>query len=114
MRKQRLLGSTAVIVGASAAPDIISTEEPHHLDGRGIENDAFIPSLGAGDSGVDGMDVYAAGEFACGEIQIRSGTVLDTGLTVGIRVDLETDTGGDRCEEGGIVAEGALEKTVAN
>lgn len=110
MRKQRLLCSTAVIVGASGAPDIISTEEPHRWPGRGFENDAFS----TGDSDVDGMDVYVAGEFACGEIQIRGGIVLDTGLTVGIQVDLETDARGNRCEEDYSLAEGVLEKTVAN
>ena len=90
MRKQLLLGSTALIVGALAAPDFVVAEEPLRLTVRGFKNEFF----GIGDVDVDGFNYNNTGQFSDGEVQFRGETALDNGLTVGVQVELETDSRG--------------------
>jgi len=109
MRKQILLGSTALIVGALVAPDFVSAEEPLRLKVRGFKNDFF----GIGDVDVDGFNFNNTGEFSDGEIQFRGETALDNGLTVGVQVELETDARGDQIDENYIFVKGDFGKIVA-
>ncbi len=95
MRKQLLLGSTALIVAALAAPDFAAGEEPLRLEVHGFKNEFF----GIGDVDVDGFNFNNTGEFSDGEIQFRGETALDNGLTVGVQVELETDARGDQIDE---------------
>ncbi len=108
MRKQLLLGSTAVIVGALAAPDFAAGEEPLRLEVRGFNNEFF----GIGDVDLDGADFNNTGEFSDGEIQFRGETALDNGLTVGVQVELETDARGDQIDENYIFVKGDFGKIV--
>ncbi len=108
MRNQLLLGSTAVIAGALAAPDFAAGEEPLRLEVRGFKNEFF----GIGDVDVDGADFNNTGEFSDGEIQFRGETALDNGLTVGVQVELETDARGDQIDENYIFVKGDFGKIV--
>ncbi len=108
MRKQLLLGSTAVIAGALAAPDFAAGEEPLRLEVRGFKNEFF----GIGDVDVDGADFNNTGEFSDGEIQFRGETALDNGLTVGVQVELETDARSDQIDENYIFVKGDFGKIV--
>jgi predicted porin len=109
MRKQLLLGSTALIVGALAAPDSVAAEEPLRLEVRGFKNEFF----GIGDVDVDNKSFNNTGEFSDGEIQFRGETALDNGLTVGVQVELETDSRGDQIDENYIFVKGDFGKIVA-
>ncbi len=109
MRKQLLLGSTALIVGALAMPDFVSAEEPLRLKVRGFKNEFF----GIGNVDVDGENFNNTGEFSDGEIQFRGETALDNGLTVGVQVELETDSRGDQIDENYIFIKGDFGKIVA-
>ncbi len=109
MRKQLLLGSTALVVGALAAPDFAAGEEPLRLEVHGFKNEFF----GIGDVDVDGFSFNNTGEFSDGEIQFRGETALDNGLTVGVQVELETDARGDQIDENYIFVKGDFGKIVA-
>ncbi len=108
MRKQLLLASTALIVGAVAAPDFAAGEEPLRLKVRGFKHDFF----GIGDVDVDNHDYNNTGEFSDGEVQFRGETALDNGLTVGVQVELETDSRGDQIDENYIFVKGDFGKLV--
>ena len=88
MRKHLLLGTTALMIGALVAPDFAAGEEPLRLQVRGFKNEYF----GIGDVDVDGFDFNNTGEFSDGEIQFRGETALDNGLSVGVQVELESDS----------------------
>ncbi len=108
MRKQLLLGTTALMIGALVAPDFAAGEEPLRLQVRGFKNEYF----GIGDVDVDGMDFNNTGEFSDGEIQFRGETALDNGLTVGVQVELESDSRGDQIDENYIFVKGDFGKIV--
>ena len=111
MRKEILLGTSALIAGALAAPDFAAGEEPLRLDVRGYKQEYF----GFGDvdtpSGVG--DFNGTGEFSDGEIQFRGETALDNGLTVGVQVEMETDSRGDQIDENYVFIKGDFGKIVA-
>ena len=113
MRKQLLLGSTALVVGALAAPDFAAAEEPLRLQVRGYKNEYFVigdvddsPVKGAG------RDFSNTGEFSDGEVQFRGETALDNGLTVGVYVELESNSAGDQIDENFIFVKGDFGKIV--
>ncbi len=108
MRKLRLPGSTALLIGALAAPDFAAAEEPLRLTVRGFKNEFF----GVGDVDVDGFNYNDTGEFSDGEIQFRGETALDNGLTVGVQVELEADARGDQIDESYAVIKGDFGKVV--
>lgn len=109
MKKQLLLGSTALIVGALVAPEFASAEEPLRLSVRGYKNEFF----GIGDVDVDGANYNSTGEFSDGEVQFRGETALDNGLTVGVQVELEANSGGDQIDENYVFIKGDFGKIVA-
>ncbi len=109
MRKQLLLGTTALMIGALVAPDFAAGEEPLRLQVRGFKNEFF----GIGDVDVDGADFNNTGEFSDGEIQFRGETALDNGLTVGVQVELESDSRGDQSDENYVFIKGDFGKIVA-
>ncbi len=108
MRKLLLLGSTALIAGALAAPDFAAAEEPLRLKVRGFKNEFF----GIGDVDVDGASYNNTGHFSDGEVQFRGETALDNGLTVGVQVELETDSRDDQVDENYIFIKGDFGKVV--
>jgi len=96
MRKQILLGTTALLVGAIVAPGFAAAEEPIRLSVGGFQND-FI---GIGD--VDDSTTTNYGNtniFNDGEIAFTGETTLDNGLTFGVYVDMESTQNGDQIDE---------------
>ncbi len=96
MKKQLLLGSTALIVGALAAPDFAVAEEKLTLDVRGYKNEYFGLGSIENDSN-PGEDLTS--HFSDGEIHFKGSTKLDNGLTVGVQIELEAGESGDQIDE---------------
>jgi len=110
MRKQILLGTTALMVGAMVAPSIAAAEEPLRLDVRGYKNEFF----GIGDANDSaGTDYGNTNLFNDGEIHFRGSTDLDNGLTVGVQVELEAFQSGDQIDESYAFIQGDFGKIVA-
>ncbi|MCH7794271.1 MAG: porin [Proteobacteria bacterium] len=96
MKKQLLLGSTALIVGALAVPGFAVAEEKVKLEVRGYANQYF----GLGDVDNDSnAGQENTSEFSDGEIHFKGRTTLDNGLTVGVHVELEFNESGDQIDE---------------
>jgi len=110
MRKEILLGTTALLAGAVAMPDYVSAEEPLRLQVRGFKHEFF--AVGDVDGAV-GTDYNNTGEFSDGEVQFRGETALDNGLTIGVQVELEADSRGDQIDEAYAFIKGDFGKVVA-
>ena len=109
MRKQLLLGSTALIVGALAAPDFAAGEEPLRLSVRGYKNEY----LGLGDVDNDSnSDQESPNTFSDGEVHFKGSTDLDNGLTVGVHIELEASDNGDQIDEAYTFLQGDFGKVV--
>ena len=109
MRKQLLLGTTALLAGAVAMPDYASAEDPLRLDVRGYKNEYF----GIGD--VDdqpGTDFGNTSHFSDGEVHFKGSTTLDNGLTVGVQIELEATQNTDQIDEAYTTVEGGFGKFV--
>ncbi len=109
MKKQLLLGSTALIVGALAVPDFAVAEEKLSLSVRGYTNQYFGVGSVNNDS-VPGQDTTA--HFSDGEIHFKGTTELDNGLTVGVHVELEAFQSGDQVDEAYTWVQGDFGKVV--
>ncbi len=96
MKKQLLLGSTALIVGALAVPDFAVAEEGLKLSVRGYKNEYFGLGSIENDS-VSGEEATA--HLSDGEIHFKGSTALDNGITVGVDVQLEAQSSGDVIDE---------------
>ncbi len=96
MKKQLLLGSTALIVGALAVPDFAVAEEKLKLSVRGYKNEYFAVGSVNNDQ-IPGQDTTS--EFSDGEIHFKGSTELDNGLTFGVDVQLESFASGDQIDE---------------
>ena len=96
MKKQLLLGSTALIVGALAAPGFAAAEEPLRLAVRGYTNQYFAFGNVDNDSNAGNENTS---EFSDGEIHFKGSTTLDNGLKVGVQVELEFNESGDQIDE---------------
>ena len=110
MRKQILLGTTALMVGAIVAPGFAAAEEtPLRLEVRGYHNDFF----GIGDvTNSAGTDFGNTNIFNDGEIHFRGDTKLDNGLTFGVQVELESFQSGDQIDEAYSYVSGDFGKVV--
>ena len=103
MKKQLLLGSTALIVGALAVPGFAVAEEKVKLEVRGYANQYF--GIGDVDVDADNTDTGATtsqdstSEYSDGEIHFKGRTTLDNGLTVGVHVELEFNENTDQIDE---------------
>ena len=95
MRKNLLLGTSALVAGGLMAADYAVAEEPLRLDVRGYRNEYF----GIGNIDHDTVDFNNTGHFSDGEVQFRGETTLDNGITVGVQVELEAFTSGDQIDE---------------
>ncbi len=96
MKKQLLLGSTALIVGALAAPDFAVAEEKLSLSVRGYKNEYFAVGSIDNDT-IPGQETTS--EFSDGEIHFKGSTTLDNGLTIGAQIELEFNESGDQIDE---------------
>ena len=96
MKKQLLLSSTALIVGALAAPGIAAAEDPVRLEVRGYSQKYF----GIGDVDNDSISGQSTTSTRSdGEIHFKGSTTLDSGLTIGVHVELEVRATGDFVDE---------------
>ena len=102
MRKQILLGTTALMVGAIVAPGFAAAEEmPLRLEVGGYYYDYF----GIGDVDDNPVAPAAARDlgntnlFNDGEIFFQGETTLDNGLTFGVHVELETNQPSDQIDQ---------------
>lgn len=110
MRKQLLLGTTALMVGAMVAPSIAAAQEqPLRLEVRGYKNE-FIGIGNPDDSA--GTDLGNTNIFNDGEIHFRGETKLDNGLAVGVQVELEAFQSGDQIDESYAYIQGDFGKVV--
>ena len=97
MRKQILLGTTALMVGAIMAPGFAAAEEnPIRLSVGGFQNEFF--GIGDVDDSV-GTDLGNTNLFNDGEISFTGETTLDNGLTFGVYVDMESTQNADQIDE---------------
>lgn len=97
MRKELLLGTTALLVGAIAAPEYVSAAEPLRLSVRGYKNEYF--GLGDADDDTNSGITGPTAHFSDGEVHFRGETTLDNGLTVGVQIELEAFASGDQIDE---------------
>ncbi len=113
MRKQLLLGTTALLAGAVAMPDYVSAEEPLRLSVRGYKNEYF--GIGSVDDDTDaaaGRDTGNTSHFSDGEVHFRGETALDNGLTVGVQIELEANNNGDQVDEAYTYISGSFGKVI--
>ncbi len=96
MKKQLLLGSTALIVGALAVPDFAVAEEKLSLSVRGYKNEYF--GLGSIDND-SAKGEETTSHFSDGEVHFRGSTKLDNGLTIGVQIQLEAGESTDQIDE---------------
>ena len=109
MRKQLLLGTTALLAGAVAMPNLASAEDPLRLQVRGYKNEYF----GLGD--VDdqpGTKFGSTSHFSDGEVHFKGDTTLDNGLTIGVQIELEATQNGDQIDEAYTTVSGDFGKMV--
>ena len=108
MKRNLLLGSTALIAGGMVAADLAEAADPLRLEVRGFRNEAF----GIGEVDHDTADYNNTGHFSDGEVQFRGSTTLDNGITVGVQVELEAFSTGDQIDENYAFVEGGFGKLV--
>jgi Gram-negative porin len=117
MRKQLLLGTTALLAGAVAMPDFVSAEEPLRLSVRGYKNEYF--GIGSINNDTDtntnapgGTDTGNTSHFSDGEVHFKGDTTLDNGLTVGVQIELEATQNGDQIDEAYTWISGSFGKVI--
>ena len=113
MRKQLLLGTTALLAGAVAMPDFASAEDPLRLSVRGYKNEYF--GIGSIDDKSDVAGVKDTGNtshFSDGEVHFKGETALDNGLTVGVQIELEANNNGDQVDEAYTYLSGSFGKFI--
>lgn len=109
MRKQLLLGTTALLAGAVAMPEFASAEDPLRLSVRGYKNEFF----GMGSLDVDSNpDTGDSSHLSNGEVQFKGETALDNGLTVGVQIELAANNSGDQVDEAYTYVSGSFGKFI--
>ena len=115
MRKQLLLGTTALLAGAVALPDLAWAEDPVRVQVRGYKNEYF--GIGDADTenaaGIETRDNTSTAEFSDGEIHFKGSTELDNGLEIGVQIELEADSRGDQIDEAYAFVKGAFGQITA-
>jgi predicted porin len=96
--KHLLLGSSA-LVGAVAAAMPAVAEEPIRLSVGGYFKSAYMVVIDQDEEGEPGNGTNTDGFFSDSEIHFTGSTVLDNGLEVGARVELEGETDEDQIDE---------------
>jgi predicted porin len=105
MTKHVLRSGAAIcaLFGAAAIPSAAQAEEPIKLSVGGYFKEAYMLNFDDDDVGELGFDHNTDGFFNDAEIHFVGSTVLDNGLEVGARVELEgeteSDDGGDQIDE---------------
>jgi predicted porin len=113
MRKQLLLGTTALLAGAVAMPEFASAEDPLRLSVRGYKNEFFgIGSIDVDSDSAAGTDTGNTSHFSDGEVHFKGETALDNGLTVGVQIELEANNNGDQIDEAYTYVSGSFGKFI--
>lgn len=98
MKKQFLLGSTALMV--AVLPAYAAAEDPLRLSVGGYRNDFFgIGSIDDDTEAAQGIDRGNSSHFSDGEVHFTGETTLNNGITVGVFVSLEAFNSGDQVDE---------------
>jgi predicted porin len=96
--KRILLGSSALFsIGLLSTPAI--AEEPIKLSVGGYFKEAYMVVIDDDGEGERGNERNTDGFFNDAEIHFTGSTLLDNGLEVGARVELEGETDGDQIDE---------------
>ncbi len=112
-RKKVLLGTTA-LVSAGLVAQNAQAADPIELSVGGYHNWAFFftdTDDGAGTDGLPAEPGFQLGDHDLkfdGEVQLRGSTVLDNGLEVGVRIEIEGETNGDQFDENYAWIEGSF------
>jgi len=96
--KHLLLGSSA-LVGAIAAAMPACAEAPIKLSVGGYFKSAYMVVIDQDEEGEPGNETNTDGLFSDSEIHFTGSTVLDNGLEIGARVELEGETDEDQIDE---------------
>jgi hypothetical protein len=109
--KKILLG-TSTLVGAgfiaSASIHPAAAADPIKLSVGGFFKTAYMVNFDDDDEGELGNETNTDGFFSDAEIYFRGSTVLDNGLEVGARVELEGETDSDQIDEAWIFFSGGF------
>jgi len=107
MMKRKLLASTAMI-GAGLASSPVSAADGIKLGIGGFFNAAYMAVVDDDSEGELGNERNTDGLFNDAEIHFDGSAVLDNGLTVGARVELEGETEDDQIDEAWIFFSGGF------
>ncbi len=108
MKKTLLLGSSALLGGMVVAAAPAMAEEPIKLTVGGFFKTAYMVVIDDDDEFELGNETNTDGFFSDSEIFFTGSTVLDNGLEVGARVELEGETDGDQIDEAWIFFSGGF------
>lgn len=112
-RKKVLLGTTA-LVSAGLVAQNAQAADPIELSVGGYHNWAFFVTDNDDGAGTDDLPAepgFQLGDHDLkfdGEVQLRGSTVLDNGLEVGVRIEIEGETNGDQFDENYAWIEGSF------
>jgi predicted porin len=105
--KKVLLGTSALI-GAGLVASPAFAADGIKLSVGGFFKTAYMVNFDDDSEGEPGNDTNTDGFFSDSEIYFRGSTVLDNGLEVGARVELEGETDGDQIDEAWIFFSGGF------
>jgi predicted porin len=105
--KKLLLGSSALLTAAALATPAVA-EEPIKLTVGGFFKEAYMVVIDDDDEFELGFDRNTDGFFNDAEIHFTGSTVLDNGLEVGARVELEGETDSDQIDEAWVFFSGGF------
>jgi outer membrane protein OmpU len=107
MRRRKLLATTALI-GAGLATGPASAADGIKLGLGGFYSAAYQVVIDDNGNGDLGHDHNVDGVFQSAEIFFEGSTVLDNGLTVGARIELEGETSNDQIDEAWVYFSGGF------
>src|SRR5262245_4611567 len=105
---KKLLLGTSALFGAAAVATPALAEEPIKLAVGGFFKTAYMVVIDDDDEIELGNERNTDGFFSDSEIFFTGSTVLDNGLEVGARVELEGETDGDQIDEAWIFFSGGF------
>src|SRR5262247_3711016 len=107
MKRVALLGSTALF-GAGMIANTAMAADGIKLSVGGFFKTAYMVNFDDDSEGEAGNERNTDGFFSDAEIYFRGSTVLDNGLEVGARVELEGETDSDQIDEAWIFFSGGF------
>jgi hypothetical protein len=101
--KKILLGSTALVAAGMIASAPASAKIKLGVGGYMEQWVGYVSQDDVGDSDFSGIDVKSDGE-----VHFKGSTKLDNGMTVGVNVQLEANSGGDMIDESYLILKGGF------